>query len=100
VTLEPPELVRVSCRLCVPPTCTLPKLKLAGLAVSDPGVVDDPDSGTLSVEFEASLTIERFPVAEPPDCGLNFTLKLALCPAPIVAGSASPITVNPVGTLA
>ena len=100
LTVDPPELVRVSCRLFVSPTCTLPKLKLAGLATSEPGVVPDPERGTLSVEFEASLIMERFPLAGPPACGLNFTLKLVLCPAPIVAGRVSPVTVNPLGTFA
>ena len=100
VTLLPPELVRVSCKVLVSLTCTLPKLKLDGLAVSEPGVVAEPESGTFSVAFEASLIIDRFPFAEPPDWGLNFTLKLALCPAPTVAGRVVPVTLNPVGTLA
>src|SRR5438094_679712 len=78
LTVDPPELVSVSCSVCVLPTCTFPKLKLAGLATSDPAVTPFPERGTLSVEFEASLTTDRLPLAEPPDCGLNFTLKLAL----------------------
>src|SRR5947199_393130 len=78
VTVDPPELVSVSCSVCVLPTCTLPKLKLAGLGTSDPAVTPFPERGTLSVELEASLATDRLPLADPPDCGLNFTLKLAL----------------------
>ena len=100
VTLKPPELVTVSCRVCELPACTFPKLKLAGLAASEPGVVPAPERDTASVGFDASLMMERFPLAGPPACGLNFTLKLVLCPAPTVAGSVSPVTVNPLGTFA
>ena len=67
VTLEPPELVSVAGRVWEFPTCTLPKLKLAGLAVRDPGVAPVPDSGTLTVGSEASLRIETLPLTCPLD---------------------------------
>lgn len=100
VTLVPPELVRVSCKVLVSLTGTLPKLKLDGVAASEPGVVADPESGKLSVEFEASLTMERLPLAGPPDCGLNLTLNVALCPAATVFGRVMPLMINPVGAFA
>jgi hypothetical protein len=56
----------------------LPKLKLPAVGVSDPAVTPVPDSGTVIVEFEALLAIERLPLADPPLVGENFTLKLVL----------------------
>ena len=78
VTLEPPELVKVSDRVRLLPTCTLPKLRLIAVAVSDPGVTPVPESGTAMVGFEALLVMDRLPLADPPVVGANFTLKLVL----------------------
>ena len=38
VTLEPPELVKVSDRVVLLPICTLPKLRLIEVAATVPGV--------------------------------------------------------------
>ena len=78
VTLEPPELVRVSDNVWLFPTCTLPKLRLVAVAVSDPGVIPVPESGTVTVGFDALLVMERLPLADPPVVGVNVTLKVAL----------------------
>ena len=78
VTLEPPELVRVSDSVWLLPTCTLPKLRLVAVAVSDPGVTPVPESGTLNVGFDALLVMARLPGADPPVVGVNFTLKVVL----------------------
>ena len=78
VTLEPPELVKVSDRVWLLPTCTLPKLRLVAVAVSDPGVTPVPDSGTFNVGFDALLLMERLPLADPPVVGVKVTLKLTL----------------------
>ena len=78
VTLEPPELVRVSESVWLLPTCTLPKLRLVAVAVSDPGVTPVPESGTVNVGFVALLVMERFPLADPPIVGVKVTLKVAL----------------------
>jgi len=78
VTLEPPELVSVSDRVELLPTCRLPKLMLEGLALSPPAVAPAPDSETCSVEFDALLVTERDPLADPPDCGANVMSKVAL----------------------
>ena len=78
VTLEPPELVKVSDSVWLLPTCTLPKLRLEAVAVSDPGVTPEPESGTVKVGFDALLVMERLLLADPPDDGVNVTLKVAL----------------------
>jgi hypothetical protein len=78
VTLEPPELVKVSESVWLLPTCTLPKLRLVAVAVSDPGVTPVPESGILNVGFDALLVTERLPLADPPVVGVKVTLKLAL----------------------
>jgi len=51
VRLDPPELLRVSDSVCEAPTCTLPKLRLAGLAESCPVATPMPDTGKLKVEL-------------------------------------------------
>jgi hypothetical protein len=91
VTLEPPELVNVSDRVWLLPTCTLPKLRLVAVAVSAPGVVPVPVSGTFNVGFDALLVTARLPLADPPAVGVNVTLKLTLWPAARVAGSVIPV---------
>jgi hypothetical protein len=78
VTLDPPELVKVSDNVWLFPTCTLPKLRLAAVAVSDPGVIPEPESGTPRLGFDALLVMERLPLADPPVVGVNVTLKVAL----------------------
>jgi hypothetical protein len=78
VTDDPPELVSVSESVWLLPTCTLPKLRLLAVAVSDPGVAPVPESGTANVGFEALLVIDRLPLADPPFVGVKVTLKLVL----------------------
>ena len=55
-----------------------------------------PESATLNEVFAASLVMATFPVALPAAVGANFTEKLALWPAPIVAGMLMPLMENPV----
>ena len=78
VTLEPPELVKLSDSVWLLPTWTLPKVRLLAVAVSDPGVAPDPESGTANVGFDALLVMERLPLADPPVVGAKVTLKVAL----------------------
>ena len=73
------------------PTCTLPKLRLEAVAVSDPGVTPEPESGTVNVGFDALLVMERLLLADAPVVGAKVTLKVALCPAARVAGRLSPL---------
>jgi hypothetical protein len=91
VTLEPPELVRVSDNVWLLPTCTLPKLRLVAVAVSDPAVTPVPDSGTLNVGFAPSLTIARLPLAGPTVVAVKVTLKVVLCPGAKSTGRFSPL---------
>ena len=78
VTLEPPELVTVSDSVWLLPTCTLPKMRLVAVAVSDPGVTPVPESGTFNVGFDPLLLTERLPLADPTVVGVKVTLKLTL----------------------
>jgi hypothetical protein len=78
VTVEPPEFVRVSERVWLLPTCTLPKLRLVAVAVSEPGVAPVPESGMPRLGFDALLVMERLPLADPPVVGVKVTLKLTL----------------------
>jgi len=77
------------------PTCRVPKLRLAGLAVSDPGVTPLPEKGTVRVAFEALLAIETLPLALPPDCGAKVALKVALWPGAKVTGTFMPLMLSP-----
>src|SRR5439155_822090 len=95
VTLDPPVLVNVSCRLELLPSITVPKLKLEGLAPSVPGVTPDPLNGTLRVGFEASLVMATFPLTDPLACGANCTLNVFDCPADKVVGKLKPLNVYP-----
>jgi hypothetical protein len=97
VTLALPEFVSTSVNDCVVPVCTEPKLKLALCALNVPvGVaVPVPANVKLKELFEALLVMASAPADEPVACGAYVTLKLALAPAAIVAGSVIPPTENP-----
>jgi hypothetical protein len=71
-------LVTISDSVWVLPTCTLPKLRLVRVSASDPDVTPDPESGTVNMGFDALLVMERLPLADPPDDGVNVTLRVAL----------------------
>ena len=93
VTADPPLLVTVSVKVWLLPTTTLPKVKLGALAASVPGVVPEPDNGTASDGFDASLVIASELFALPPALGVNTTLNDVLLPAFTVIGKVSPVTV-------
>ena len=78
------------------PTCTLPKLRLDGLAVREPGVTPVPLNAMFSVGLLALLMIARFPLAAPAEVGAKVTVADLLCPAARVKGSASVPRLNPV----
>ena len=96
VELMPPTLVRVSDRVCVLPTATLPKLRVVGFDTRVPGEVPVPVRGIVNVGFEASEVTVTLPVLVPVESGLNDTLNVALCPAVSVIGAEIPLTLNPV----
>jgi len=93
VTLVPPELVMVPFWLCVLPTVTLPKLRLAGEAVRAPGLTPEPVRARDRFEFEVLIVI--VPVTVPAATGVKVTSKDALCPGASVFGRASPPRANP-----
>ena len=78
------------------PTCTLPKVKLVGLALRVPGAVAVPESETLKLGLEALLVMMRLPVGVPAVVGANTTLNDLLAPAARVRGNVRPLTLNPV----
>jgi hypothetical protein len=82
VTLDPPA-VRVPDAVPLVPTTTLPRARVAGLSPSVPAtvaVVPIPESGSVTVEFEAVelivMVADRVPVA----VGVNFALIVQLDP--------------------
>jgi hypothetical protein len=94
VTLAPPEFVRVSARVCALPTCTLPKTRLLGVAVSWPAVTPVPDSAAVRAGLDALDVMVMLPLTVPDDVGENATLKLALWPALKVSGRLRPLAVK------
>jgi hypothetical protein len=90
----PPELVRVSERLWLVPVCTLPKLRLTGRGVSEPGAMAVPESGMVTVGSVAVLEMATLPELVPADFGENTTLKLALWPAGRTIGKLTPLRLN------
>ena len=95
VTLAP-LAVSIPDELPLLPTSTLPRFMVVGLTASCPtAAVPLPESGMVSVGFEASDVIVRLPLALPADDGANETLKVALCPAVRVTGVVIPVKLNP-----
>jgi hypothetical protein len=95
VTDEPPVLLNTCDFVLLLPTCTLPKLRLVGFALSVPGAVAVPESETVKVGFEALLVMVRLPVGVPAVVGANTTLNDLLAPAARVRGNVRPLTLNP-----
>jgi hypothetical protein len=81
VTLDPPA-ARVPDELPLVPTTTLPRARVAGVTPSVPAValVPIPESGTVTVEFEAVEMIVMVPVRVPVVVGVNFALCVQLAP--------------------
>jgi hypothetical protein len=109
VTLAPPELVRVSDSVWLLPTCTLPKLRLEAVAVSDPCVTPEPESGTVMTEIglgldllrrsdgitEALVITDIIPFWFPLAVGAKVTLKFVVWPAGKMIGRLVSATWNP-----
>jgi len=74
------------------PTCTLPKLRLVGLALIVPCETAVPDNETVSDGFEASLVTVSVPLGVPAAVGANTTLNDLLEPAARVNGTVTPLT--------
>lgn len=83
VRLAFPLLAKVTPRELVPPTLTLPKVTLLGLAVSCGAAVvtPAPDRATVVGEFWALLVIAKVPETAPEEDGAKRICKVALLPA-------------------
>ena len=93
VTLLPPELVKVSVRLELLPTCTLPKARLEGFGLSAPCATPVPVRGMVSGEPGAFDVIVRLAFAAPAADGVNLTVNVVFWPAFNVRGRLRPIKV-------
>ena len=75
------------------PSITLPKLTLVGFVESVAVCATPvPLNATVVGEFGAVLVIDKLPVTLPPVVGVNFTVKLLLCPAAMLVGEVNPVT--------
>ncbi len=77
VTLAVPELLSVKVCVPLPPTSTLPKLKLEGLAVSVP-CTPVPLNAIVAGEFVALLATLKLPVTLPAEAGAKVTLRVTV----------------------
>jgi hypothetical protein len=92
-----PVAVRLPDAVPLVPTTTLPRPSVVGLTVSCPAAaVPVPDRGIVSVGLEAFEVIVTLPLALVAVCGVNVTVKLALCPAVRVTGAVIPVRLKPV----
>lgn len=97
VTFEFPVFVKVTFSELLLFTFTLPKLRLVGLTPNrTDAATPAPLSGSVSVGFEALLTMEIEPDSLATTVGANAALNVALPPAAIVRGTVSPEILNPV----
>lgn len=95
VRLAPPELVRVSDKLELLPSSTLPNARLAGFAASVPWLTPVPERGTVKLESEPVEVMLTLPLTAPVAVGANRTVNEVLCPAVNVRGKVSPLKLNP-----
>ena len=91
LTLDPPELVRVTVCVCCVPTVKVPNTSLLGLRVSCPGSdplpVPVPARFRVVASFDALLVIVTVALKEPTALGANEMLIEVLCPAATVSGA-------------
>ena len=81
------------------PTVTLPKLKLAGFALKDPGevvVMPVPDNGIVMLGLAASEPMITAPDALPLAFGEKVTVKVVVCEDARVTGVVIPLRAKPV----
>jgi hypothetical protein len=78
VRLDPPVLARVSDKFALLPTCTLPKARVVGFAVSELAATPVPESEMLSGELDASETMLNAPLAAPALVGAKVVVKVTL----------------------
>lgn len=95
VTVLLPVLVKVSDKVLVLLTGTVEKSRLESLALNAPAPATFAVRGIAMLVLDASLVIERLPVADPLDCGVKVTLNALVCPAASVAGRLNPFSLKP-----
>lgn len=96
VTVPAPEFFSVMVCWLLPPTTTLPKLKLPGFAESVPlAATALPVKGSVWLPPGALSAKTTLPVMPVVDAGVNCTLKAVFCPAVNVFGRVSPVIANP-----
>lgn len=93
---ELPLAVRLPVKLWFSPTTTLPKVIVVGETASCPGVAPVPVRLTDIEGFDPFDATASDPLAAPPDCGANVTLKVAPCPGLNVTGGFTPVMLKPV----
>ena len=90
LTLDSPELVRVTVFVCCVPTAKLPNASLLALRVSSPGgpalPVPFPASLKVAVPFDASLVMVVVALKDSTALGANEMSIEVLCPAATVCG--------------
>ena len=96
VTFEFPVFVKVTLEEPLPPTFTLPKLRLLGFAPSRKvAAAPVPLRAIVNGEPGALPTKETEPVTLPVVVGAKVVLNVVLPPAAIVAGTVRPVMVKP-----
>lgn len=95
VTVLLPVLVKVSDKVLVLLSGTVEKSRLESLALNAPAPATFAVRGIAMLVLDASLVIERLPVADPLDCGVKVTLNALVCPAANVAGRLNPFSLKP-----
>ncbi len=94
IVTDEPVALNVPVKDAFDPVATLPKFSADGVSVNCPAVFSLPDRAMFSCGLEAFERIARLPETEPEAVGLKVTLNVSLCPAPRLAGSDKPLTVN------
>ena len=84
-------MVRVKLWLWLFPWSTLPKFKLVGVEIREPGETPVPLRGIFKGVVELLLVTATFPLAAPGDDGAKVAVKFKLCPAASEAGRESPV---------
>jgi hypothetical protein len=97
LTAALPVFVTTTCLELVVPVPMVPKLRLAGFALSCPVAVELPVplNGTVIDGFTGSLLVmPKLPVAAATDAGVKVTASCADCPAEMVFGVVMPLIVK------
>jgi hypothetical protein len=95
VSADAPVLMNVCLLVCVPPTGTLPKLRLTGEAASLPAAIAFPESAIVATVRAALFRSTTDPEGAPVPRGVNLTVKLMARCAAIVTGNVGATTANP-----